>query len=597
MPIVNIDLAWLNRLLGKELPPEEVEDALDQIGCDVEDLVEVTRFRCPRCRTAIEGSLGVAEVKSCTYCGHQAESAFEEIGRLPVVRLDLLAARPDLFDVGGLARALRGFLSLAAGLPDSKVEPGALQVTVAPEMASEESYRPFIHCAVVTLEEMDDESLVAIMKLQESLHWGIGRDRKLASIGIYDLDTLEGDIHYRGLDPDREPFIPLGMPGTEMTGRQVLQEHPKGKAYAHLIEHLERYPVLLDSRGQVLSMPPIINSDQTKLKVGTRRLFIDVTGISDAAARRSLNTLVCSLSELGGTVESVRVHGLAGSFTSPDLTPRETEIDLQAAREWLGIPVDGESLVRCLERMRFDVESLGSGRFKVRFPAFRTDIRHMVDLFEDLAIGYGYRNIEPRLVLAMTTGRARPEEELSAIARQSLLGLGFSEVMSLPMCTEEEHFTKLRLEVPAAYPRVANPKLRSLKVVRTHLLTGILLRLRENRRRPLPLRLFELDNVVMLAETGETRTREERRVAFAVMAADAGFATARATVDAVLREYGVTGTFRADERPTFLPGRCACVATDKGMSGYLGELHPEVITGFGLEHPVVVGEIALCPIE
>ncbi len=33
------------------------------------------------------------------------------------MRLDLLADRPDLFDVGGLARALRGTLGIESGLP------------------------------------------------------------------------------------------------------------------------------------------------------------------------------------------------------------------------------------------------------------------------------------------------------------------------------------------------------------------------------------------------------------------------------------------------------------------------------------------------
>src|SRR6185295_6803117 len=109
--------------------------------------------------------------------------------------------------------------------------------------------------------EIDAASLVAIMKLQESLHWGIGRDRKLASIGVYDLDTLEGPISYRTLDPDGEPFEPLGLPGRLMSGRQILAEHPKGVGYAHLLRDLTRYPVLVDARGQVLSMPPIINSE------------------------------------------------------------------------------------------------------------------------------------------------------------------------------------------------------------------------------------------------------------------------------------------------------------------------------------------------
>ena len=144
----------------------------------------------------------------------------------------------------------------------------------------------------MTLPAVDETSLIAIMKLQENLHWGVGRDRKLSSIGVYDMATISGDIAYRTIDPDKEPFVPLGMPGKKMTGRQILESHPKGMAYAELLQPLKRYPVLVDTKGQVLSMPPIINSDETKVKKGTTRVFIDVTGISKAAVTKSLDTLV-----------------------------------------------------------------------------------------------------------------------------------------------------------------------------------------------------------------------------------------------------------------------------------------------------------------
>ena len=78
----------------------------------------------------------------------------------------------------------------------------------------------------------------------------------------------------------------------------------------------------------------------------------------------------------------------------------------------------------------------------------------MVDLFEDVAIGYGYANIEPRLVRSMTVGTPRPEETLSDRVRQMLIGLGFSEIMSLPLTTEEHQFERLRLPTPERYPQV-----------------------------------------------------------------------------------------------------------------------------------------------
>lgn len=597
MPIVSIDLAWLNRLLGKPYPTETLRESLEQIGCDVEDVVEVLLSRCPQCGSLVENPQGQEEVKACGFCGFESETAFKAAGKQQAMRLDLLADRPDLFDVGGLARALRGTLGIESGLPKYAVKDSGLTVTVDKSLGDKSSYRPFIACAVMTLPAVDEMSLIAIMKLQENLHWGVGRDRKLSSIGVYDLATITGPIAYRTIDPDKEPFVPLGMRGKKMSGRQILESHPKGMAYAELLEPLKRYPVLVDSKGQVLSMPPIINSDETKVKKGTTRVFIDVTGISQAAVVKSLDTLVSSLAEIGGTIETVTIVDADGKKrVTPDLKPRTTDIDLAEAKRWLGLPLDEKSLAESLEKMRFDIApaKTGGGRYTVSYPAYRTDIRHMVDLFEDVAIGYGYGNIEPRLVRSMTVGAPRPEEILSDRVRQVLIGLGYSEIMSLPLTTEEHQFERLRISAPEKYAQVTNPKLKAYNVVRGHLLGGLFEALRENRRRPMPQRLFEIDNVVELDDSAETGAAEYRKVAFAEIGRESGFATARSVTDALLRELGWQAEYRASEHPTFVPGRAAEVLVAGQVVGILGEVHPEVFyENFGLTFPVAMAELTL----
>jgi phenylalanyl-tRNA synthetase beta chain len=597
MPIVNIDLAWLNRLLGKEFPTETVRESLEQIGCDVEDVVDIAYSRCPQCGSLVENSLGQEDVKACGFCGYESDTSFKPAGEKQVIRLDLLAARPDLFDVGGLARALRGTLGIEAGLPQYRTKNSELEVHVDPSVRDKNSYRPYISCAVMTLPAIDETSLIAIMKLQENLHWGVARDRKLASIGVYDLSTIVGPIVYRTADPDKESFVPLGMPGKKMSGRQILESHPKGMAYADLLDGHTRYPLLIDNKGQVLSMPPIINSEETKVKQGTTRIFIDVTGISQAAVTKSLDTFVCSLCEIGGTGEKVKIveRGGAESRITPNLTPRRTAVDLIEAKRWLGLPLDGASLTKSLRRMRFDVEAAnsGGGKFEVTYPAYRTDIRHPVDLLEDVAIGYGYANIEPRLVRSMTIGTPRPEETLSDLVRQILIGLGYSEIMSLPLTTDEFQFERLRMPTPDRYPEVANPKLKAYNVVRTHLMGGLFEALRENRRRPMPQRMFEIDNVVELDDLAETGAAEKRHVAFVETGRESGFATARSVVDSLLRELGWDAEYAAIDHPTFVQGRAAEFRVNDKPLGVLGEVHPEVLASFGLTHPVALAEIDL----
>lgn len=594
MPIVNIDLAWLNRLLGKQYPTETLRESLEQIGCDVEDVVAIERSRCPQCRTLVEHPLGQIEVKTCGYCGYESESPFQRVGSQQVMRLDLLADRPDLFDVGGLARALRGTLGIETGLPRYETKSSGIKVLIDPSVKAPTSYRPFISCAVMTLPPLDETSLIAIMKLQENLHWGVGRDRKLASIGVYDLATISREIAYKTLDPNQLVFVPLGMPGRPMSGRQILESHPKGKAYAELLARHERYPLLIDSNKQVLSMPPIINSEETKLKQGTTRVFIDVTGISEAAVTKSLDTLVCSLCEIGGSVETVELVENGNKRLTPNLSPRSTEVELSVAKRWLGLPLDELSLTESLRKMRFDVHRAGSeGRFLVSYPPYRTDIRHPVDVLEDVAIGYGYENIEPRPVRSMTIGTPRSEETLSERVRDILIGLGFSEIMSLPLITEEHHFQRLRLSTPNRYPQVANPKLKAYNVVRTHLMGGLFEALHENRRRPMPQRLFEMDNIVDLDDTAETGATEYRRMAFVETGRESGYATARSVVDALVRELGWNVEYSAIDHPTFVSGRAASLTRNRTSIGILGEVHPEVLTNFGLTHPVALAELTL----
>jgi phenylalanyl-tRNA synthetase beta chain len=595
---VSIDAAWLRELVGGGHSPEALGEALERIGCDVEEVVDIRRYRCPACGAAVEGGLGADTVKVCAVCGHARDEAFAEIDRITVIRLDLLAARPDLFDIGGLARALRGYLGEAEGLPRIELGESDVVVDVSADTGAARSCRPFIGCAVVRMPPLDDRLLIALMKIQENLHWGVGRDRKLASIGIYDLDTVRPPIRYRTLHPEDEPFEPLGMPGIPMSGRRILAEHPKGTAYAHLLADHDRYPVLEDADGRVLSMPPIINSEATKVTARTRDLFVDVTGISRAAVDNALCTLVASIAEIGGRIETVRVREADGTErVTPDLTPRESEIEMDRAARWLGLPLDADALVRCLRRMRLDVEPLDAARtrFRVRYPAFRSDIRHMVDVFEDVAIGWGYERFTPALVPTMTVSAARPEEALAEPVRAVLMGLGYSEVMSLPMTTEEDHFLRLRLPVPERYPRVGNPKLKALTVVRTHLMTGVMQALGENRRRPMPLRLFEMDNVVVLDDAAPYGTREERRLCFAEAGREAGYAGARAALDALLRELGRAGGYVPASHPTFVEGRCARVEAGP-FRGILGEVHPEVITNLGLDHPIALVELTLAAV-
>ena len=592
MPVVAVSVIRLNDLLNKQYKMNILMDGVEQLGCDVEDTAELGLFQCPACQTPNDRLEHEEPPKRCDYCGYESEEPFEKYATDKVIRIDLLADRPDLFDTGGLSRALKGYLKLEKGLSEFTVKEGNVEVNVDPVLSQKETFRPYIACAVITMPPLDQASLREIMRLQENLHWGIGRDRKLSSIGVYDMGSLTPPIKYTTVDPIKFKFCPLGMPGVQMTPQKILEEHPKGVAYAHLMANYKRYPILMDSNNLVLAMPPIINSDETKCKINSSRLFVDVTGITHDAVINSLNTLVSALIALGGEVEPVKMNYPAGPKATPDLSPKKISIKFEAARSWLGLDFSKQEFMGYLQKMRLNVEPK-KDIYEVSYPAFRSDIRHEVDLYEDLAIGYGFKNIQTKLVPSLTIGEARKEEELSQIVREAMTSLGFTEIMSLHLQSVERHFTKYQMEPGKEHVIIKNPKTIEQKVARCHLMTGVMETFYKNRRKTIPQRIFEVGNIMLINPKMETGTNEYRHLAFAIIGPETGYAEGRMVLDSVMRELNYQGDYKPVSHPAFCQGRCAELTGDAGLWARAGEIHPQVLNNFGLIYPVSYCELRL----
>lgn len=597
MPIVSYSVKQLNQLLAEEHPMDEIMESIKQLGCDVEDAVDINMYRCPTCESLNDRLTSEDPANRCTFCGYESEKGFQLFATDSVIRIDLLADRPDLFDVVGLSRALKGYLELEKGLPTFTTAAGDIRVDVDPSVLE---IRPYIVCAEAEIPPLDHTMLRELMKLQENLHWGVGRDRKLASIGIYDLDTLTLPIVYKSVEPKGFKFHPLTMPDVEMTPAEILTDHPKGTAYAHLLEELPRYPLLIDAKGLTLSMPPIINSDETKCKIGTKRLFIDVTGLGEHAVTDALNILASSITDLGGSLKTVKINypDRSGPVITPDLAPKKIEVSFKDAIQWLGIDMDKEKFMHCIRKMRLDVTPIKNDddKYTVGYPVFRSDIRHEVDIFEEVLIGYGVDNVEMQLVPTMTVGQERPEEKIANMVRTIMNGLGFTEVMSLNLQSEESHFNRLGMEPDESYVRVDNPKTLNQQVLRYHLMTGVMETLEKNKKKVVPQKIFEVGAVTFLNPETETGINEYRHLSIAVTGPETGYAEIRAVLDSVLRELGFSGRYRAVEHPTFIDGRCAEVSIDGGLWARLGEIHPQVLNNYGLAYPVALCEMRLATV-
>ncbi|MEM3466974.1 MAG: phenylalanine--tRNA ligase subunit beta, partial [Candidatus Jordarchaeales archaeon] len=528
----------MSELLGREITVEELERVVPWLGVDIENV----------------GS--------------------------DYVKIEYNPNRPDFSSQEGVARALRGFMEIETGLPRYNVESGSVVLKVDPSVRP---IRPWIVCGVVRGLKLDEERIVEIIEMEEALDWAIGRNRAISSIGLHNLDAVKPPFKYHAVLPDEIRFVPLDME-TEMTPREILNVHPKGITYRHILEGAERYPIITDREGNVLSFPPIINGVLTRITENTRNLFIDLTGTRLEAVSAALNILVTTFADMGGRLESVTVEYPDKTLIVPNLSPSRWTLSVKNTNKLLGLKLKPEQIARCLEKMRLGVEHVGK-ELSVLVPAYRYDIMHEVDLIEEVAIGYGYFNLEPTLPSTVTIALENPIQKLSNKVRMIMIGFGFTEVISSTLANYKEHFEYMMVKGDPV--RILNPVSAEYDILRSSLIPCLLKVLSNNKHEAFPQVVFEVGDIVVPDDDAETGAKRLLHLAGVMTHSEAGFTEIKSVAEGVLREMGVKNyTFKATDHPSFIPGRCAEVRVNGNTIGIVGEIHPKVLNNFELEYPV-----------
>ena len=506
------------------------------------------------------------------------------------IKVEFFPNRPDNLSVEGVARSFKGFIGQEIGFPDYKVEESGEYVTVDKDVAA---IRPFIGFAKIDNVDFTGDKLKYCMDFQENLHWVIGRDRKKVAIGIHNADVVEGPFKYIATPKDANAFVPLEK-DTEMTPNEILTEHDKGKDYAHLIEDFDKYPLILDKDDNVLSMPPIINGELTKLKEETHNIIVDVTGTDERAVNQALNIICSSFAEVGGQIKSMEVRYEDKTIKTPDLTPQEMNVHVDTANELIGgTDLTAQDIHDLLLKARFDAEIIDDNEVKAIIPAYRVDILHEVDIVENIAVQYHINDVVAELPDINTVAYENNWFKAESTIREVMIGLGFQEVMSLMLTSEEAHYKNMNQE-EKPHVQVARPITIDRTMIRTSLINSLMEFLEDNKHEDLPQKIFEIGDVLYLDESTENKTVASKKLAGVICHSSANFTEIKSVVTSVLANLGYSMEISDSENKTFIPGRVADVAgmAEKGsVKGFFGEVSPEVMTNFTLEYPVIAFEI------
>lgn len=496
--------------------------------------------------------------------------------------------RPDLWSAEGVAREIQGRLTNKVGLPDYKIGKGNLVVQVDKKVST---VRPLTVCAVVKGLKMDKNVLSQMIQLQEKVATTFGRNRKEVAIGVYDFHKIKPPIRYTTVEPDGIRFVPLESK-EKMTPKEILEKHPKGKEFGHLLDGCEEYPIFIDADNQVLSLPPVINSDYTgKVEENTKDVFIECSGFDFKFLMPALNVLVAALADRGGRVESVKVEYPDKSIYTPDFTPKKASVDVGFFKKISGLDLKPKEIVKLLLQARYK-PTLKGKRMEVLYPAYRQDIMHPRDVVEDMIISYGYNKIEPLPIKHKTVGEISEIEKTSDGVAKIMVKLGLQEIMTYTLTNKDNLFRKMNVNGEKIV-EIENPVSLNWNVFRNWLLPSLMEFFSNNQHVKYPQKIFEIGDVVIIDEKQETRTRDRRKLAAAIADSKVGYEDIAAVLDELMKNRKNKYKLRRGSHPSFIEGRMAEIVIDNKVVGMIGEIRPEVLQNWKLEMPVAVFELEM----
>ncbi len=497
------------------------------------------------------------------------------------VQLEIFPNRPDMLSYQGFKRSFLAFLGRKRGLKEYKLHKPEKNYKVIIENSVKE-VRPYTACAIIQGLRLDDVKIKEIIELQEKLHTTIGRKRKKLAIGIYPLEDIELPITYKALEPDKIKFIPLDST-REMSGLEILQKHPTGMNYAHLLAGKEKFPIFIDAKQQILSMPPIINSQLVgKVTEETRDVFVECSGSNLEILRKCLTIIVTSLAEMGGKIYQMKLN----YGKTPELDSDKMKISLEDTNKLLGLNITEKQLGQYLERMGYNYE-----KGYVEIAPWRTDILHEVDLIEDVAIAYGYENFEPVIPKISTTGEESKKEIIKRKISEVLTGIEMLEVSNYHLTIKDDQFRKMGIpkKQEKDFIEVEGSKT-DYTILRRDLSHYLLKNFSENIDAEYPQKIFEIGKIFQL------ETEQVREVDKLVAAVSPGNFTEIKQVFEYLSkmlDLNLKLEETEDAPVHFIEGRAAEIIIDSKKIGYVGETHPKILKNWKIKMPVALFELDL----
>ena len=541
MPVVELNLNRIQKLVGKKANKKQILDSLPFLGLDIESQ---------------DGN---------------------------IVRVEYSPNRPDYSTDFGIALGLQGILGIKKGILKLDVKKqNNYEIKVD---GSTIKVRPFITGIIAKNGSLDDKSIKQLINMQEDLHFGLGRKRKKSAIGIHDLDRISFPLKYTTTSRDHK-FIPLNS-AKEISISEILQNSEVGQGYGYILGQSSKVPIIIDAKGKTVSFPPIINAALTTVTTKTKNLLVDVTGIDKQSAEDMLSVVITILQSAGFQFSQLKISG-SKNYT-PSFASKSIVLDVDFVNKILGLDISGSTILSCLKKCRLDA-TLKNKKIQCNIPRYRFDIFGPMDLVEEVALGYGIENLKPTWTASLHIGEKNPiSEKLDSISRL-MTGFGFMETLNSTL-TSQQIFYEMTNRDSSGTISVTSSKSQEHTILRDSILPGLLENLSKNIHETYPQKFFELGIVF----SKNSLIKETTNLACVTASEETNFSEMKAVLQSLLQiGFNIKcETKTLSNHPLFSQGRVAEIVVNKNIVGYIGELDSKVLENFRIRTRAVGFEIKL----
>lgn len=539
MPVVELSYSRLQKLIGK-VSKKQITESLPFLGLDI-------------------------------------ESDNEDL-----VRVEYSPNRPDYCTDFGIALGLQGLFGIKTGAIKLNIKKtNDYIIRVEPSVTK---IRPFVTGIIAKNGRIDDDIIKQLMALQEDLHLGIGRKRKKSSIGIHDLDKMSFPLTYTTTKRTHK-FTPLNLE-KELTISEILENTDVGRNYGKILGNSDIVPLILDSKKQTISFPPIINSAITTVTTNTRNLFVEVTGINKDDAENMLSVVATILQTAGFVLVSTKILGVKN--TSPKFELKKISINSNLINEILGSNLSNSQIILSLKKSRLDAVLKGKNII-CSIPSYRFDIFGLMDLVEEVALGYGIQNFEPILSPSQTLGQSNTTSIKIKSLSLIMIGLGYTEALNSSLTSKRVLYDMTNRQSTDMIS-VLDSKSQEHTILRDSILPELLENLSRNIHASYPQKLFETGIVFSKGNPINEITN------FAGISShqDASFTEIKSILQSTLKiGFNLEIETKTSSHPTFEEGRTASILHHGKIIGIIGEINTKTIENYKIRVPVVGFEIYL----